>query len=68
VHSPYLHCPSCRAERRFEIPPCPDGHGADCAELVCTVCGSALLAGGSFVPVIGGPAPDRGASLRRHAA
>jgi RNase P subunit RPR2 len=40
-----LHCTSCRTERRFEQPPCPDGHGADCPEWVCTDCGAALLIG-----------------------
>ncbi|MFC8847647.1 MULTISPECIES: hypothetical protein [unclassified Micromonospora] len=29
--------------RPFEVPPCADGHGADCPELVCTGCGTALL-------------------------
>jgi hypothetical protein len=37
------HCPSCGEERAFEAPPCPDGHGPDCAELACRDCGAALL-------------------------
>ncbi|HZB49510.1 MAG TPA: hypothetical protein VE547_10495 [Mycobacteriales bacterium] len=36
-------CPSCRAERAFEAPPCRDGHGPECAELACRDCGAALL-------------------------
>ncbi len=36
-------CPCCRDERAFEMPPCADGHGPDCAELVCADCGTALL-------------------------
>ena len=37
------HCPCCGDERAFETPPCPDGHGPDCAELACRDCGAALL-------------------------
>ncbi|HYT11024.1 MAG TPA: hypothetical protein VEL73_10235 [Mycobacteriales bacterium] len=36
-------CPSCGDERGFETPPCTDGHGADCPELACLLCGTALL-------------------------
>jgi hypothetical protein len=36
-------CPSCARERPFEVPPCLDGHGADCPELACVDCGTALL-------------------------
>jgi hypothetical protein len=36
-------CPSCGEERAFEAPPCPDGHGPECAELACRDCGAALL-------------------------
>ncbi len=36
-------CPACTQPRAFERPPCPDGHGRDCPELVCTACGCALL-------------------------
>ncbi|MEU6203882.1 hypothetical protein ABZ814_09855 [Micromonospora musae] len=38
-----LYCDSCRGVAQFETPPCVDGHGADCPELVCTRCGSAVL-------------------------
>ncbi|HEX2772472.1 MAG TPA: hypothetical protein VHN18_08600 [Micromonosporaceae bacterium] len=68
MHSRYLHCAACRAERRFEIPPCPDGHGADCAELVCTVCGSAILAGAPFALVSGRHPAGRPTPRRRRAA
>ena len=37
------HCSSCGEEREFEAPPCDDGHGCDCPELVCLVCGEALV-------------------------
>ena len=40
-----LHCTTCQTERRFEQPPCLDGHGADCPEWACTHCGTALLIG-----------------------
>jgi hypothetical protein len=36
-------CPCCGDERAFETPPCPDGHGPECAELACRDCGTALL-------------------------
>ncbi|MEV4812911.1 hypothetical protein [Micromonospora avicenniae] len=38
-----LYCDSCQGVQQFETPPCVDGHGVDCPELVCTRCGSALL-------------------------
>jgi hypothetical protein len=37
------HCSSCGEERDFEAPPCSDGHGCDCPELVCLACGEALV-------------------------
>jgi hypothetical protein len=37
------HCPRCGNERRFERPPCVDGHGADCPEWACVECGTAIL-------------------------
>ncbi|MFB4295719.1 hypothetical protein [Actinomadura sp. NTSP31] len=27
----------------FELPPCPDGHGAECPERACVECGAAVL-------------------------
>ncbi|MFE9652279.1 hypothetical protein [Micromonospora sp. NPDC006431] len=38
-----FHCDTCEGVALFEAPPCVDGHGADCPELVCTGCGAALL-------------------------
>jgi len=38
-----LYCATCAGPRRFERPPCPDGHGADCPEWACLRCGGALL-------------------------
>ena len=37
-------CAECRSVCSFEAPPCSDDH-ADCPELVCTECGSAVLLG-----------------------
>ncbi len=37
------HCPVCDEERSFEQPPCADGHGVDCPELACAVCGMAIV-------------------------
>jgi hypothetical protein len=54
-----LPCPSCGDERVFETPPCADGHGADCAELACRDCGTALL--------VDPPSPARGLSPYRPA-
>ncbi|MBM7080072.1 hypothetical protein [Micromonospora humida] len=38
-----LYCDTCEGVRPFEVPPCADGHGADCPELLCTGCGAAVL-------------------------
>ncbi|MEV1333039.1 hypothetical protein AB0J20_26100 [Micromonospora costi] len=38
-----LYCDSCEGVQPFEAPPCVDGHGADCPELICTGCGAAVL-------------------------
>ncbi|MGW5669082.1 hypothetical protein [Micromonospora sp. NPDC003776] len=38
-----LYCDTCEGVVPFEAPPCVDGHGADCPELVCTGCGAAVL-------------------------
>ncbi|GAA3762307.1 hypothetical protein [Micromonospora maritima] len=38
-----LHCDTCEGVVLFEAPPCGDGHGADCPELACTGCGTAVL-------------------------
>ncbi len=39
-----LFCAGCRAESEFEQPVCADGHGSECPDLVCVVCGLALYA------------------------
>jgi hypothetical protein len=46
-------CPECAELVAFEQPPCVDGHGADCPEWVCVVCGTALLIGVSLGEVQG---------------
>ncbi len=38
-------CSPCQAEQAFELPPCEDGHGADCPDLACVECGSAVVVG-----------------------
>ncbi|SCG38426.1 hypothetical protein [Micromonospora halophytica] len=38
-----LYCDTCEGVQPFEAPPCVDGHGVDCPELVCTGCGAAVL-------------------------
>ncbi|NJP33490.1 hypothetical protein [Micromonospora thermarum] len=38
-----MHCDVCEGVRPFEVPPCVDGHGTDCPELICTGCGAAVL-------------------------
>jgi len=39
-----MFCTGCRADSEFEQPVCGDGHGRDCPDLVCVVCGLALYA------------------------
>jgi hypothetical protein len=38
-------CPECADERPFETPPCDDGHGTDCLDLMCLDCGYAVVVG-----------------------
>ncbi|HEY3691803.1 MAG TPA: hypothetical protein VGL46_16165 [Pseudonocardiaceae bacterium] len=38
-----LYCPECADFGAFEQPPCVDGHGTDCPEWLCLICGTALL-------------------------
>ncbi|MCX5066465.1 hypothetical protein OOJ91_11315 [Micromonospora lupini] len=38
-----LYCDVCEDVAPFEAPPCVDGHGSDCPELVCTGCGAAVV-------------------------
>jgi hypothetical protein len=40
-----LTCPVCGRRSQFEQPPCADGHGSDCPELICVRCSSAVLVG-----------------------
>lgn len=39
----YLDCPTCGQPREAEVPPCPDGHQADCPDRACVECGTALV-------------------------
>jgi hypothetical protein len=36
-------CPVCAKSVPVEAPVCLDGHGRDCPERLCTLCGSALI-------------------------
>jgi hypothetical protein len=38
-----LHCPVCAQVRPIEAPPCADGHGSDCPDRACAICGTALV-------------------------
>ncbi|MGI8613481.1 MAG: hypothetical protein ACR2KL_06005 [Nocardioidaceae bacterium] len=38
-----LWCTICGGDSDFEQPPCDDGHGFDCPELICVQCSSALV-------------------------
>ncbi len=38
-----LGCPTCGDDREFAAPPCDDGHGVDCPDLACVVCGYAVV-------------------------
>ena len=40
---PMLHCPKCARARAVETPPCRDGHGSDCPDRACAICGTALF-------------------------
>lgn len=39
------HCATCAQERVFEGPTCADGHDADCPDLACAECGTAIFFG-----------------------
>jgi hypothetical protein len=56
VELEYLHCPICQQVSLVETPPCPDGHGADCPERLCTACGYVLSIA---------PTPSRARARRR---
>ena len=49
-----LFCPDCSAAQAFERPCCGDGHGADCVELCCVECGTAVVIGGLAIPTADG--------------
>ena len=53
-------CSTCATEAAFEQPDCPDGHGPDCPDLVCVLCGDAL-----FVDLLLTPLAGRGERARR---
>ena len=57
-----LTCPVCGRRSEFEQPPCADGHGSDCPELICVRCSSAVLVGACTEH------PARRHSRTRHAA
>ena len=40
-----LTCPACPDERALVVPDCEDGHGEDCPDLVCELCGAAFSTG-----------------------
>jgi hypothetical protein len=40
----WRHCAICGQHEAFEVPPCVDGHGADCPDLVCVGCGALVTA------------------------
>ncbi len=48
------HCPGCAAPSEFQTPECVE-HGVDCPELLCVVCGWALV--GPFELAVAQPAP-----------
>ena len=38
-----VYCSNCDDLRPSEAPPCADGHGADCPDRACIMCGTALF-------------------------
>jgi hypothetical protein len=62
-----LYCPTCARSCVVETPQCTDGHGAQCPERLCVVCGTALF----IDPLLGArdPRVSRRRSVNRpHAA
>lgn len=59
-----LYCTICAAEMLFETPPCPDGYGPDCDEMMCVGCGTALFVA-PIIPASGEPldVPDASGPL-----
>jgi hypothetical protein len=37
-----MHCRDCGTTQEFVTPICEDGHGDDCPDLMCVVCGLAV--------------------------
>ncbi|MEU5782085.1 hypothetical protein [Micromonospora lupini] len=63
-----LYCDVCEGVAPFEPPPCVDGHGSDCPELVCTGCGAAVVIATYAVSVTRLADRRRRQPTRRHAA
>ncbi|HEU4422765.1 MAG TPA: hypothetical protein VFR67_09540 [Pilimelia sp.] len=66
---PEMYCAICEADMVFDAPPCPDGHGLECPELLCTGCGTAVFGAPVVLrawlpPTPSGTTPHH----RRHAA
>lgn len=40
-----IDCALCGSPMPFELPECPDGHGEDCPDRVCTGCGFVVIVG-----------------------
>jgi hypothetical protein len=59
-----LTCPVCGRRSEFEQPPCADGHGSDCPELICVRCSTAVL----VLVGVGTEHPARRRSRRGQAA
>ncbi|MGI5519421.1 hypothetical protein ACQEUX_00500 [Micromonospora sp. CA-259024] len=63
-----LYCDVCEGVAPFEAPPCVDGHGTDCPELICIDCGSAVVVAPFALPVTWLAERRRPQPTRRHAA
>ncbi|MEU7924635.1 hypothetical protein [Micromonospora sp. NPDC049801] len=63
-----LYCDVCAGVTPFEAPPCVDGHGSDCPELVCAGCGAAVVITTFVAPVTRLAERRRRQPSRRHAA
>jgi hypothetical protein len=59
-------CPVCAKSVPVEAPVCLDGHGHDCPERLCTLCGSALLVH-ALLSIVPASPPVRRPSARRAA-
>jgi hypothetical protein len=43
MQSREMYCATCGTVAPFVSPPCPDSHGTDCPEWMCTRCDRAIL-------------------------